>query len=237
MDANVGQTAQQKAAAARLWMTPTSEEDLPTIKAIPSGTKVFFRWANRTAYINVWGSSEARQKLMKQLLNSERLSKDEVQSFPNSSTETAPPFDAQFAAGDLFEPPFHSNVDRLSSSVIVLLSLVGLVFVLLLCYFLVRLLHGGEDDDNSLRRQEEGSPRLRELQVVLVPKKSCTSLPSALVHPFGFGDKKHSVERIAGLGHQPTNAARPFPRRIYELQAEEGYFSCPPSMRASFELD
>uniref|UniRef100_A0A183C6P7 Uncharacterized protein n=1 Tax=Globodera pallida TaxID=36090 RepID=A0A183C6P7_GLOPA len=145
-------------------MTPISEEDLPTIKAIPSGTKVFFRWANRTAYINVWGSSEAQQKLMRQLLNSERLSTDQVQASPNSTTKTAPPFDAQFTADDLFEPPFHSNVDRLSSSVIVLLSLVGLVFVLLLCYFLVRLLHGGENDDNSLRRQEEGNSRLRELQ-------------------------------------------------------------------------
>ncbi|KAL3119060.1 hypothetical protein niasHT_003843 [Heterodera trifolii] len=233
MDTKTGGTEN----AAQFWLASSSDEVAPSSKkVIPPGTKVFFRWVNRT---DVWASSvETHKKLLRHMQQNGR--RDEARSDSNENGMAPSPDGVDF-----FEPPLHSNADGLFSAVIVLLSLIGLVLVFLLGYFLVRFFHGGDgdDDENSLRREEESPKHRHELRVVLVPKngRRKSSLPSALIHPFGLGDKKHLIERkatVAEFGHQPTNGAtRPFPKRIYELQAEEGYFSCPPSMRASFELD
>jgi hypothetical protein len=79
--------------------------------------------------------------------------------------------------------------------------------------------------------------RSRELQVILVPKqrKPVNRRPS-LVHPQAAEIPKPSMEQ-QNNNLIPISQQKPFPKRIYEIQAEEGYFSSAPSLRASFDID
>ncbi|CAK5106841.1 unnamed protein product [Meloidogyne enterolobii] len=134
------------------------------------------------------------------------------------------------SSSELTAKNFEENIEEhLFPSGLLLFSFCGFLLVFLVGIFLFRIFKSSE-------REMLSSSHSRELQIVLVPKNRL--IKNSPIFPVKEENLEEEQKELLNEQQQPVISGRKlFPKRIYEIQAEEGYYSCPPSMRASFEAD
>uniref|UniRef100_A0A1I8BWW0 Uncharacterized protein n=1 Tax=Meloidogyne hapla TaxID=6305 RepID=A0A1I8BWW0_MELHA len=206
-----------------------------TSRPILKGTKVFLRWDDETNKTKKDSHHKHRHHHHHNQQQPTTRRPSIIANYPSTSTYSSNHFANTFrsrTALDRSPPSFLSSSeftktteniqDHLFPSGLLLFSFCGFLLIFLVGIFLLRIFRSSDKEENS-----------RELQIVLVPKNRLIKNNSSLIFP----QKEEILEEKKELIQQPIREHKLFPKRIHDIQAEEGYYSCPPSMRASFEAD
>ncbi|KAF7634536.1 hypothetical protein Mgra_00006110 [Meloidogyne graminicola] len=130
---------------------------------------------------------------------------------------------SSFILSELTTTESNNNLkDHLLPSGLLLFSFCGFLLILLIIIFLLKIFRSS---DNELKNSKSS----RELQIILLPKNRLNKIKEE--------EEDENENKENQQINQPITGRKLFTKRIYELQAEEGYYSCPPSMRTSFEAD